>query len=298
MKTFGQILIEARKQKNVTLEEVETATKIRKKILQALEKGEWESLPPTTFVKGLIKNYGRYLGVDQNELLAFYRREYIERKEQKTISVPVNRNPLRLTPQLVTMVVVGLAALIFGLYLFFQYQSFTGPPLLELTDPKDNIRVTSPEVTLVGKTWDDAILKINGQEVPLSPGGTFSLSVGLNPGINTLTVTATNRFGKISTQKRTVVVDLSSTEEEKTSVSNVFLMVKANPESINLSVEVDGKLEFEGVLVAGSEKIFRGQERVRIVTKNAGSTKVVFNEVEETLGRPGEQVEKVYTKLP
>ena len=239
MKSFGQILQDGRKKKNVTLEEAESSTKIRKKILDALEKSDWEALPPTTFVKGLIKNYGKYLGLDQNELLAFYRREFVEKNEQKTVSVPVDRGRFRLTPQLVTVGTIGLAAIGVGIYLFFQYQSFTGSPLLELTEPKDNTRVTSPEVNLVGRTWYDAILKVNGQEVPLSPGGAFSLSVGLNPGINTLTVTAANRFGKISSQRRTIVVDLSSQKKEEAAAANVSVTIKATPESINLLVEVD-----------------------------------------------------------
>jgi len=294
MKSFGQILINARKAKNLSLEEVEAATKIRKKILEALEAGDWNALPPTTFVKGLIKNYGRFLGLNTNELLAFYRREFIEKKEHKEPTVPINKNPWRFTPQRVTAGVIGLIVLAVIAYLFFQYQSFIGPPLLELSEPKNNIKLTSSEVTLVGKTWEDAILKVNGQPVTVSPGGTFSVAVDLNPGLNTLTVTAANRFGKISTEKRTIVVDLANQQKQTEPAANVKLTIKAGPDSTNLLVEVDGQTKFDGVLVAGSEKDFSATERIRIVTKNAGSTQVIYNGNTETLGDPNQQVEKVY----
>ena len=297
MKTVGQILLEARLAKNLTLEEVETATKIRKKTLQDLEKGAWKDLPSSTFVKGLIKNYGRFLGLDDRELLAFYRREVDEKSSNKKISVvPANTKGLRLTPSIVTFGVIALFVVAIISYLFFQYQSFTGSPLLEISEPKDNIKVTSSEINLVGRTWEDADLKINGQKVQPSPGGSFSLSLALNPGLNTITVTAANRFGKISTVKRTVVVDNELLDKNAHSSDAVNLVIRAGPESTNVVVEVDGSKQFDGVLVAGSEISFSGKERIKISTGNAGSTTVVYSGKEEILGKAGEAAEKTYQK--
>ncbi len=300
MKTVGQILKEERAKKNLTLEEIEQATKIRKKILQSLENGDWKSLPSTTFVKGLIKNYGRYLGLDQNELIAFYRREFDEKKEVKKIvqTGKVKTGGFRLTPQLVTTSIIGVAVLLVVGYLFIQYQSFTGPPLLEVTEPKDNTKANSSEVNLVGRTWEDSVLKVNGEEVQFSPGGTFSLPVGLNPGVNVITVTAANRFGKISTVKRTVVVEVVKTTQVTTSEVGVSIVIKISPEPTNLLVESDGTKEFEGILLAGSEKTFIAKDRIRVVTKNAGSTNVIYLGNQETLGKSGEEAEKVYQKAP
>lgn len=300
MKTVGDILQETRNKKNLTLEEAEKATRIRKKILISLEKSDWASLPSPTFVKGLIRNYGKYLDLDDRELLAFYRREYDERKELKKgfSRKGLNSNRwFRFTPQTVTIGVISTVVLLIFVYLFIQFQSFTGAPLLEIQDPQNNIKINKLEVNLVGKTWEDAILKVNGEKVSVSPGGTFSLPVKLNRGLNTITVTAENRFGKISTQKRVVVVDTPESATVLPPMQNAFsLTVKIGPESAVVTVEIDGKKDFEGVLVAGTEKIFSGNERIRVNTKNAGSTKVVYKGVEETLGNSGEEVEKTYTK--
>ncbi len=75
------------------------------------------------------------------------------------------------------------------------------------------------------------------------------------------------------------------------------LVIRAGPESTNVVVEVDGVKQFEGVLVAGSEISFSGQERVKVSTKNAGSTTVIFNGAEEVLGKSHESAEKTYQKV-
>lgn len=300
MKTVGQILKEERTKKNLTLEDIEHATKIRKKILQSLENGDWKSLPSTTFVKGLIKNYGRFLGLDHNELIAFYRREFDEKKEGKRVTQPskVKTGGFRLTPQLVTASVIAIGVLLVVGYLFIQYQSFTGPPLLEISNPQDNIKVNSNEVTLVGRTWEDSVLKVNGEEVQLSPGGTFSLPVGLNPGVNVITITAANRFGKIATEKRTVVVEMEKKTDTSVAEAGVTIVIKISPDPANLLVEIDGKKDFEGILLSGTEKTFTAKERIRVVTKNAGSTNITYSGTTETLGTSGQEAEKVYQKAP
>ncbi len=295
MKTVGQILSETRINKGLTLEEAEAATKIRKKTLKMLEEGDWKALPSPTFAKGLIKNYGKFLGLDEKDLLAFYRREVDERiLGKKAVTATPKSRGLRFTPQLVTIGAIAAFALIVFIYLFLQFRSFTGAPSLELSEPKDNTKINSSEVNLVGKTWDDAILKVNGQQVQLSPGGTFSLPVSLNPGLNTITVTAENRFGKVSTIKRTVIVDNSVLEKQTEEEKKVSVTVKAGANSVNLIIESDGQKEFEGILVSGSEKTFSAKERIKVSTNDGGATSVVFEGKEEVLGSTGVAAEKVY----
>ncbi len=299
MKTVGQILKDAREKKNTTLSEAEKATKIRKKILILLEASDWSNLPSPTFVKGLLKNYGTFLGLDTKNLLAFFRREYEEPKIQKSLATSyVTRPKFRFTPQLVTTSILVLAFVLAGGYLFSQYRSFTAAPLLEVTEPADNTKVETLDVNVVGKTYSDATLKINGQKVQLSPGGTFSVAVSLVEGVNTILVTSENRFGKISTEKRTVVVETKrlGEKEEKLVTSNVNLSLNIGPEAANIRVELDGKTTFEGVLVVGSVRNFSARERIKIFTSNAGSTKVIYDGKEQILGKEGESLEREFKK--
>jgi cytoskeleton protein RodZ len=295
MKTVGQILAEARKNKGLTLEQVETATKIRKKVLQSLEDGDWSILPSATFVKGLLRNYGSFLELNPNDLLAFYRREFDERKsKQEHKPALVGTRRFRLTPKWVTIAVVLVAVVGVAAYLFVQYRNFTGTPLLEVSQPEDNIKIESNQVSVVGRTWPDAVLKINGQEVQLSAGGSFSVAVSLPEGVNTITVTAANRFGRIATQKRTLVVDLPQSVSPAPVASGVNLELSIGPASVALTVEVDGKVAFEGVLANGAKKSFTAKKRIRLLTHNAGSTKAFFKGTEAILGKEGETIEKVF----
>ncbi len=72
MDEIGQILREARENKGLTLEEVQAAIRINPRFLQALEEGEYDALPSPVHVRGFLRNYARYLGLDPEPLLARY----------------------------------------------------------------------------------------------------------------------------------------------------------------------------------------------------------------------------------
>lgn len=76
MLEIGKTLREAREARNLTLAEVEEATKIRKYYLSALEDEDFQALPGQVYAIGFIKNYARFLGLDANTLAdAFKSRE-------------------------------------------------------------------------------------------------------------------------------------------------------------------------------------------------------------------------------
>ncbi len=73
MKITGQILKENREKKGISLNEVALATKINTKILVAMEEGDTERLPTKTFLRGFVRAYSRYLGLDEDAILnTFY----------------------------------------------------------------------------------------------------------------------------------------------------------------------------------------------------------------------------------
>ena len=67
MRTVGDVLKQERERKFYTLDDIEKSTKIRKELLEALEKGLYQKLPPPTFVQGFIKNYGKFLGLSTED---------------------------------------------------------------------------------------------------------------------------------------------------------------------------------------------------------------------------------------
>ena len=72
-KTVGAILKEARLAKGISLADAEKATSIRSRYLQAVENDEYDKTPGEVFLKGIIRNYGNYLGLNGPELVNEYK---------------------------------------------------------------------------------------------------------------------------------------------------------------------------------------------------------------------------------
>ncbi len=65
----GKILQDAREKRGLALDQVAGATYIRLRYLRAMEAGDFESLPSRVQVKGFLRSYADYLGLDGNGLL-------------------------------------------------------------------------------------------------------------------------------------------------------------------------------------------------------------------------------------
>lgn len=75
MKITGQILKENRERKNITLSEVSLSTKITIRTLVAIESGDPGNLPPKTFLRGFVRSYAQYLGLEVDEIMRTFQEE-------------------------------------------------------------------------------------------------------------------------------------------------------------------------------------------------------------------------------
>jgi cytoskeletal protein RodZ len=88
--SLGHLLRQTRETRELTLDEAETSLRIRRRILESFELGDF-NLPgfSPVQVNGFIRNYARYLGLDEDEILQFYESAKIEdsrraRRKSKT----------------------------------------------------------------------------------------------------------------------------------------------------------------------------------------------------------------------
>src|SRR5215213_4063420 len=65
---IGRYLEQTRKERGLSLEEVEQATKIRKRYLTGLEREDYTILPDAVYARGFLKTYANYLGLDGEAL--------------------------------------------------------------------------------------------------------------------------------------------------------------------------------------------------------------------------------------
>jgi cytoskeletal protein RodZ len=208
MVRLGHRLHQLRLQRRQTLEEIAQELKIKPKFLAAIERGEYNKLPSPAYAQGFVRNYAEYLGLSKAETTMLFKREFDEKRAMKVLPdsmVKTKEFPLqRLKIQQSLIIFVLFLLLVFG-YLFFQYRAAFLPPALSIATPDAGSK-TSQNVMVTGSADSNASVTINGEPVTLSSNGTFQKEVTLFPGGSTITVKATNRFGKTATIQRTVEV--------------------------------------------------------------------------------------------
>jgi cytoskeletal protein RodZ len=69
---FGEHLKREREMRGVSLEEISAATRIGTRFLEAIEKDQWDQLPGGVFNRGFIRSIARFLGLDEDSLVAEY----------------------------------------------------------------------------------------------------------------------------------------------------------------------------------------------------------------------------------
>lgn len=215
---LGDVLREARERRDIDLARAERETKIRSRYLQALEDGDYGSLPGAVYTRGFLRNYARYLALDPEQLIQLYRRESGEPEAAPAPVVTPLVAPRRSRAFVVTpgaILGVFLTVLVGGFvaYLVYQFVTFARVPELAVTDPpRDVASYEEMEYTIRGETEPNSRISVDGlrenPEAEADDEGRFEVTVNLVPGANVITITASDpRTGRDSeSQERTIYV--------------------------------------------------------------------------------------------
>lgn len=210
MRTVGEILSAKRKEMGYSFEQIEKETKIRAKYLEAIEKNNFSGIAESAVIKGFIRNYSQFLGLPAENILAVFRRDFIENSKGQIIPrgmvESLAEKKFYWTPRL-TFIALLLAVI--GFFIFFfgrQYLRFSSPPFLEISSPAEN-QVAKEKVIVAGKTDKDASVKIDGILIAIAEDGSFQEEIVLPRGENVLTIEAANRQGKRTVLSRKVKVE-------------------------------------------------------------------------------------------
>jgi cytoskeleton protein RodZ len=140
---IGNSLREARVRQQLELGEVELATKIRARYLRALEEETFDALPAQTYVKGFLRTYADYLGLDgQLYVDEFNSRFGADGDEPREPVVPrrtssISRQHRRLERRWIAFALTGIAALV---VFFIAAWKFGGNP----NEPIPNLVTSNP----------------------------------------------------------------------------------------------------------------------------------------------------------
>lgn len=300
MDELGHILREARESRGLTLAEVQEETRINTRFLEAMENGEYGALPTPVHVRGFLRNYARFLGLDPRPLLERYEFNQSQRQKQRPVTVPAAEtavspeeplaprpdqpffNPVNMevefrngsgnSSESVVRLVIILALLV-TLYL-------VGSQFIpRLFGDNSN---TEELTESINSAWQNLISNEENLE-PTAPAGAAATDVELAPS------------GVLTSTGRNVIPTPTATRPSLPATMETVEMRLDIFERTWMEVTVDGDVVFSGIARDGDVFEWTAEEEARINTGNAIGVFVTINGVElGRLGARGESKEEFW----
>lgn len=145
MTELGTYLKEQRETLGISLEQIQSTTKIQKRYILAIEEGDYKQLPGAFYARAFIKTYAEALGLDVDEVFATYKRDLPEPEAQPVVELsrratyskstaPKKSVAKRWIPNII------IIALIFaiGVALYYGFQAFQNGDGTKTATPKQS----------------------------------------------------------------------------------------------------------------------------------------------------------------
>ncbi|OLP18642.1 hypothetical protein BST81_09655 [Leptolyngbya sp. 'hensonii'] len=267
---LGAYLRQMREAQSLTLEQISIQTKISQRLLRAIEQGSLDHLPEPVYIQGFIKRYAETLGLD-GTLFA----------NQFPIGSVLQSAAPRSLPSWRSLPAAQLQPMhLYLLYIFLVIGAVNG--LSSMID-RDSTQAISPteiqeEFTLPSD--------LRTAQAPDSKQSASPLK-------------AVFPMGQLEAESRIPASPKAQPDPQITLPADPTVMGKPVRVSVTLTgqswvrVTTDNKVEFEGVLPEGTQRIWAATKQVTIRAGNAGGVLVAFNNaLPKPLGSPG-SVEEV-----
>jgi cytoskeletal protein RodZ len=152
---FGEHLKRERELRGVSLEEVAAATRISTRFLDAIENERWSELPGGVFNRGFIRAIAKFLGLDEDGLVAEYALETKGALDVRPIPEQPADIPRNWQPAFVATVTIVLLVLI-GWFAYRRYRPWIAARIHRRTSGiADGPRLASPPALLAQNSLFD-----------------------------------------------------------------------------------------------------------------------------------------------
>lgn len=262
--TLGEKMQRARTEKRIGLSEIAKNTKIQLEYLEFLESGNYNGLPADVYVKGFLKSFADYLGINEDYLIKSFNKEKSIQKniagnnkgKEKTNLNKINLSKFSVTPKIISIVFVSLFFIALSFYLFKNLNNFVSNPELLIINPEADSVINDTKVLVKGKTDVGNELFINNQLVLVNDEGVFAESIVLREGKNVISVKSVNQFNKEVVESISVEAHYNKPEEIRP-IENVApqeeLKVDENnmqsPDGSQEEIEADEVSQTEGAVL-------------------------------------------------
>ena len=258
---IGDLLRRERERQNLSIKDIEKATSIRALYIDAIEKGEYKTLPGEVYAKGFVRNYANYLKLNANEIVNAFNEEMHPQEELQDAAGSSSAEEARQEQSAER-----------------NREEYRGPKITSLESypmekSSHGVRNALMVAAAVFVVAFAALIAFGGDEEPSAPAPRAKTQTqqGQKPGQKQTEAAPKAADG--------VEVKLSFTDRCWT------------------EVVVDGKTEFEGTAEKGKVLTLKGKDKVHITAGNAGALNYSLNGKDMgAIGQKGEVVEKTFTK--
>ncbi|MEB3339246.1 MAG: RodZ domain-containing protein [Okeania sp.] len=261
LKDIGNKLKMFRDKHSISLEKVAIMTMIRINLLEAIEEGNLEPLPEPVYIQGMIKRYADAIGLDGEELANLF--PTVKTQEIAKKSIP-NLSRLHLRP--------------YHLYLLYILLIVLSVRSLSYVINNTNILVKEEEV-------NNTNILVKEEEI-----------INTNVLVKEEKIINTKKQQSEPENQKDLLDKTTAQKPEKTEEKQPVLVNIVAKEESWVSIEIDGKLAFEGTLTQGTQKTWSAQKQLVFFTGNAGG--ILISDSKEKniqLGKVGEIKEVVFT---
>jgi len=269
-----------------------------------LEDGDYNAFPSEVYIKGFLKNYSKFLGIDREKALALYRRENKFTKKENIENTSVEKKgrlEFSLTPERMVFAIVSLVVLAIIAYLGSQVNSVLRKPELNISFPTSvnaeetkEFETSDESIDIKGKISPGSTLTVNGDEVNTNNLEQFEISdIKLNSGNNEFVFVAESQFGRETKTtliiRKTTVKEETANPEQQTPINEPVQEVKMDIEikihsgQANVHIVTDGKSQINQVLNVGETKTYTANTSVTVQTPRPTFVDVLINDKKYTL---------------
>ena len=176
--TLGSLLRASREDRHIDLDAVVKETKVRRHYLEALENEEWEKLPSQVFVRGFVRSYAEFLGLDKEMVLDHYERAVPRERYQPHVLQSIStQSTMWRRIIIISLLVIALIGVIIYLrgnkisiigkaFQYLETQSVTEEH--EVRSEREDGKIPDEEVTVEVVTGE---ARIEGDQIEtISPG--------------------------------------------------------------------------------------------------------------------------------
>ncbi len=270
MASFGENLKREREMRGVTLQEISAATKISVRLLEALETENFEQLPGGIFTRSFIRAYAKYLGLDDEQVMAEYHLAVPAKSDfdltRLAVSKPESKREGSHAP-VIALLLAGV--LLVAGYFLYRYSRRASEPSVSIPTPNPPISTPAPTApTPEASAPSPAAVPPEKSPMAMTEPGPTTAPVGTTTGTTTAAPPAP-----------LVIPQLDA---------GLTLQVAATERSW-VAVDADRKTVLQRVLNPGEVETLKAKDSFDVTTGNALGIVLTLNgETLKPLGRRGE----------